>query len=601
MMNKESLKARYLGRVENYSLLAAAEERLLVILSFSRLIVFAGGIVLLWVVFLKSISAALVLLPILTALFLILLRLYSSHSAKKVFLQNLMRINQDEATALSGDISAFESGESYADIDHDFSNDIDLFGYKSLFQYLNRTITGYGRDILASWLSEPYLLASDLKRRQAAVRELAKKEQWRHDFMATGMNKTLEKSYITDLEAWMNEETYIKSSALNRLMIWILPALTILSFILVVAGLLNYAVFILLFLFNLFIIAAGIKRTNAIHRALTGKHNYISSLSDLLKLFENEIFDSEILADVKQNISGDKISAAVSVKKLGKLIEAFDARLNIVVVFLLNGFLLWDYQSVYRLEKWKSEYRNCFPVWLEMLGRMDALISLANYSYNNPSFVYPHISDREVLLTIRKGGHPLIDENIRVCNDFTLARPGMVCIISGANMAGKSTFLRTVAVNYVLAMAGAPVCAEEMHFTPLKLFTSMRTTDSLSGNESYFYAELRRLKILKAEVKKREPVLFILDEILKGTNSADKSLGSKMFLKRMVELGGTGMIATHDTSLGEMENEYPGVVINKCFEIEIDGDKIIFDYRLQDGITHKMNAAFLMKQMGILD
>jgi DNA mismatch repair ATPase MutS len=198
-------------------------------------------------------------------------------------------------------------------------------------------------------------------------------------------------------------------------------------------------------------------------------------------------------------------------------------------------------------------------------------------------------------------GHPLIDESSRVCNDFTLERCGNVCIISGANMAGKSTFLRTVAVNYILGMIGAPVCARELKFTPLKLFTSMRTVDSLSKNESYFYAELKRLRILKTRIEKGESIFFILDEILKGTNSADKSLGSNLFLKRMVELGATGLIATHDTSLGEMEKTYPGLVNNKCFEIEIDGENIIFDYKLHNGITKKMNAALLMKQMGILE
>ncbi len=168
-------------------------------------------------------------------------------------------------------------------------------------------------------------------------------------------------------------------------------------------------------------------------------------------------------------------------------------------------------------------------------------------------------------------------------------------------MAGKSTFLRTIAVNYILGMAGAPVCAYEMQFIPRKLFTSMRTTDSLSNNESYFYAELKRLKALKSGIEDGEDILFILDEILKGTNSADKSLGSKLFFKRLVELGATGLIATHDTSLGEMENEHPGLIINRCFEIEIEGETIRFDYKLQNGITHKMNAALLMKQMGILN
>jgi DNA mismatch repair ATPase MutS len=263
--------------------------------------------------------------------------------------------------------------------------------------------------------------------------------------------------------------------------------------------------------------------------------------------------------------------------------------------------LLWDYICIFRLEKWKAGFKDLFPVWLEMLGEVDALISFSNYAANNPDFTYPAISIDNTVISAKNLGHQLIEANKRVCNDFKLERHGIICIVSGANMAGKSTFLRTIAINFILGMAGAPVCAEKMSFIPLKLFTSMRTTDSLSNNESYFYAELKRLKLLKAKIENGEPVLFILDEILKGTNSADKSLGSKLFLGKMIELGATGLIATHDTSLGELENSWPDQIINKCFEIEIEGENIKFDYKLHNGITRKMNAAFLMKQMGILE
>jgi DNA mismatch repair ATPase MutS len=274
--------------------------------------------------------------------------------------------------------------------------------------------------------------------------------------------------------------------------------------------------------------------------------------------------------------------------------------MNILVGFFLNGLFLWDYHCTYRLEEWKYEYREMFPLWLEMIGKVDAYVSLGNYAFNNKDFTYPVISDNNVF-SAKMVGHPLIDENNRVCNDFSQKSRGAICIISGANMAGKSTFLRTIAVNYILGMAGAPVCAAEMNFIPMNLFTSMRTVDSLSSNESYFYAELKRLKTLITKIKNQEQVFFILDEILKGTNSADKSLGSKLFMKKLIVLGATGLIATHDISLGELENEHPESVYNMCFEVEIDGEIIRFDYKLKKGITLKMNAVLLMKQMGILD
>ena len=252
-----------------------------------------------------------------------------------------------------------------------------------------------------------------------------------------------------------------------------------------------------------------------------------------------------------------------------------------------------------KLEKWRDSVSSSLPVWLNLLGKIDGLNSLANYAYNNPDYSFPQVVNGEPVLEADSMGHPLLKRETRISNDFSVKRRGQVFIITGANMAGKSTFLRTVAVNMVLGMIGAPVCAGEMNLSPVKLFTSMRTTDSLSQNESYFYAELKRLKALKERLEKGENIFFILDEILKGTNSTDKSLGSKLFLRRVIEYRGTGLIATHDISLGEMETEFPVNVVNKCFEIEIDGEKISFDYLLRDGITRKMNAAALMKQMGI--
>jgi len=600
-MKKEVLKEKYLNNLRSLNLLVEKEEKLLFILSASRLVTFIGGLILIWFGFIASLLAGLLLTFGVISFFLYLLLLYSFHSGMKEFLGNLALINRNEADAIAGDLSAFEPGNKYIDQGHDFSNDVDLFGNSSLFQYINRTVTGYGRDILASWLSDPYKLSHDLIERQEAVKELSVKEKWRQEFLASGMKLPLEKDDITGLLEWMGEESTIKSSSIQKIFIFLLPFASIISLALLIAGILHYSVFVLIFLINLLFITAGLKNTNRIHRSLSRKHNQLSSLNVLLRIFENESFTSGILIDIQTGISGKEISAAESVKKLNNLIQAFDTRLNILVGILLNGLILWDYQSIYRLEKWKSVYREHFPVWLEMLGKVDAFISLGNYASNNEGFAYPVISESKDVLSTKNLGHQLIEESKRVCNDFSLGKSGTICIISGANMSGKSTFLRTIAVNYILAMTGAPVCAGEMKFVPLKLFTSMRTTDSLSHNESYFYAELKRLKSLKSAIENGEPVLFILDEILKGTNSADKSLGSKLFLTRLFELGGTGLIATHDTSLGDLEKTYPDIVVNKCFEIEIEGEIIRFDYKLHNGITQKMNAALLMKQMGILD
>jgi hypothetical protein len=601
MMGKEEIRESYLSAVIRYNLLEKKEDKALVYISIMRFIAFAGGFVLIWIAFTISVTAGILLGISIIAAFLYLLQLFSLHSGRKAFLSNLGKINRNEAEALEGNLSAFEHGDSYVDPKHDFSYDIDLFGRSSLFQYLNRTVTDYGRDILATWLSDPYILSADLVKRQEAVKDLAPKVEWRQNFLASGMNTSLGKSDIADLIKWMEEPPAIAVTTVTRMLLWFLPAAALISFFLMVMNVIPYQVFVLIFLVNLLHIGSGLKKINRIHNSLTRKYNFLSSLNLLLHVFEKETFSSSVLNEIKANISGSKTSAAVSTGRLGKLIQAFDSRNNILVGFLLNGMLLWDYQCIIKLEKWKSGYKALFPVWLEMIGQMDAYSSLANHAWNNPDYAYPAISGASDVFSVKDMGHPLISETKRVCNDFSLGKNGTICIVSGANMSGKSTFLRTVAVNYILGMTGAPVCASEMNFVPSKLFTSMRTTDSLSENESYFYAELRRLNILKLKIELGEPVFFILDEILKGTNSADKSIGSKLFLKRIIERGGTGLMATHDTSIGKMEDDFSGIIVNKCFEIEINGDNISFDYKIHDGITQKMNAVFLMKQMGILD
>jgi MutS domain III len=411
-MKRDQIKEKYLSSATYYKSLELKESRRLLILSVLRLITIIGGLILIWIGFTASNFTGVVLALIMTILFLYLLKQFSDHSEKREFFNNLSRINQNEAEALSGNLSSFDAGSSYTDVRHDFSYDVDLFGAHSLFQYLNRTVTGYGRDILADWLSNPFILSTELTQRQNAIKELASKDRWRQEFMASGMKTTLEKGEISGLLKWFEEINEGKLSSLKIFVMFFLPAAAIVSLFLMITGILPYSVFSFIFLINLLIIAIGIRRTNEIHNALSSKYNFLSSMKGLLIMFENESFASPYLNEIKLNISGKKTSSSFAVRKLGRLIQAFDNRMNMFAGFFLNGLFLWDYHCIYRLEKWKSEYRTLFPLWLEMIGKVDAYISLGNYDFNNPGFAFPEISDNLNVFAAKNLGHQLIDETL---------------------------------------------------------------------------------------------------------------------------------------------------------------------------------------------
>lgn len=599
-MNSEEIGKTYAVLKQRNEILLSGLKKQQLLISLLRLFVFVAGGILSGIAFSFTVTGGIFALLSTVISFLFLVKKFEDYSGKITFTQNLVTVNGNEINALEGDYSAFDGGSDLIDSSHDFSADIDLFGEDSLFRYLNRTVTGSGRSHLARWLSEPYDLKDSISARQEAVRELAGKLGWRQQFMAFGLEKPLNDKEIESLRAWLHESDDTFSSLFMKISSFVLSIAALITLILVIGGVLRIIAFLLLFAFNLLLIGLFLNKSNRIHSMVSRKQLFLSSFGQLIGSFEKEQFKSDELTSIKEKLCSGQDSVASKIKKLNNIISAFDNRLNLIVGLIFNGLLLWDFHCIRKLEKWRRSAAACLPEWLILLGRIDGLNCLANYAYNNPENSFPQVVENGSLLEAFGMGHPLLNRKIRIRNDFSVRQRGQVFIITGANMAGKSTFLRTVAVNMVLGMTGAPVCAEKMKLTPLKLFTSMRTVDSLSHNESYFYAELKRLKALKERLENDKDIFFILDEILKGTNSTDKSIGSKQFLRRVIDLGGTGLIATHDISLGEMETEYPENVVNKCFEIEIDGENISFDYLLRDGITRKMNAAALMKQMGIV-
>lgn len=599
-MEKKHIIDHYSERAGRFGLHANAYRKLLNWLALLRFILFAGGLASAILLFRVNSAAGFAALFAVALLFGFLLRFYSRITWKRDFNLNMEKVNILESAASSEDYSAYDPGSEFIDPSHLFSHDIDLFGRGSVFQSLNRSTTFRGKDKLAGWLLDPYNLAPNISERQQAVRELIHLEDWRHEYTATGMMSEITREDSEELIKWLNDGETLKLQGLRLVMIYALPVLTLALLALAVAGILAYSWFILVLLINLFIIAINLRTINLVHGRVSRRADYLRVIGNLAGLVARGGFKSSVLGKISADVGTDEKGAVIQVRRLKAIIQSFDSRLNMLIGGLLNGLLLWDLHCVRHIDAWKTANRDSVPLWFDALAEIEAYSSLAGFAFNNPSFSWPSVSKGEIYLEAVDLGHHLIFSEERVTNNYIIEAPGTVNVITGANMAGKSTFLRTVGVNLVLAMSGAPVCASRFIFTPAAIFSSMRTSDSLSDHESYFFAELKRLKILIESLEKGEKVFFMLDEILKGTNSRDKSEGSKAFIEKVISLGGTGIVATHDVSLGELEKTYPGKVVNNCFEVEIEGGEILFDYLLYDGITTRMNAALLLKQHGII-
>jgi len=293
-------------------------------------------------------------------------------------------------------------------------------------------------------------------------------------------------------------------------------------------------------------------------------------------------------------------SASQITSYLQKILNELDYSQNILVGFILDSFLLWDIRCIYRLDKWHKDYEGSISEWFEIIAEMDALISFANLNYNHPDWAFPMVKDSGQSFYAEDLGHPLILKEKRIGNKFSLNEKEKIVIITGANMAGKSTFLRTLGVNLILASQGSKVCASTFSFTPVRLFTHMRTSDNLMKDESYFYAELVRLKFMLDLLRDGENLFIIIDEILKGNNSIDKLNGSIELLKQLIQHPTHCVVATHDLKLTELSLDYPDVIKNQCFEVSLSDNELNFDYKLRDGVTSTMNATFLMRKMGII-
>lgn len=325
----------------------------------------------------------------------------------------------------------------------------------------------------------------------------------------------------------------------------------------------------------------------------------LETVQNSIRWIEGASFTSPLMTGLKNNFKTEAYKASATIKKLKTILERFDYRLNPVVYVPLNTFLLWDLQQIMTLEKWKTGNNRHISAWFNALSNMEALITIATLSFNHPPWCYPSIRDEKDVFMAEDLGHPLIPAKKRVTNSFSTTGEKQLHLITGSNMAGKSTFLRSIGVNIVLAMMGAPTCSSQLKVSAVKVISSMRVNDNLEENTSTFYAELKKLKEIIDAVNNKEKVFLLLDEILRGTNSADLHTGSLALIKQLIHQNAAGLIATHDLELTKLSAEFPGHLHNYHFDAQVKNEELYFDYKLKRGICSSMNASLLMKKIGI--
>lgn len=566
--------------------------------SYIRIIVFIGGFTVITILSGKLDVEYLILTTVLIFILLILSVLRHLNISHKIdSTKKLILINSNEINVINQKANIYSSGKSFAVEFSEISNDLDLFGSNSVFHMINRASTYFGNNILKNFFTN-FTQAEQITERQKAVSELSDKQEWRQSFQKELIDISPENAYrkLTD---FVESKSFIENNN-ARFNIYLFQNIVVLSIF--IASLFffskySFLLFMIIFMVNSAISLRYYKRTNEIHQMVSDNAKDLFAFSKALDMLEKQNWESDLLKSlVKEN---DLFS--VQILNLKKLIQLFDYRLNMVVGTILNIFLLWDFRIIKKLDIWKRSNTD-IEKHLKIIGEFEALNSFATLKYNNPGLCYAKISDKEFELNASNMFHPLIAKNEVISNSYDFSGTSRLDIITGPNMSGKSTFLRSVAINMILAGAGSVVFADKFVFTPSKVLTYLHITDSIKDKISTFRAEIIKLKSILEQIKSSDvPTFFILDEILRGTNSHSKFKGSVAIVKRLLELKSSGIIATHDVKLGEMEEDYKDNIRNFSFDFIVDkNDELVYDYKLKKGINTKVNAEIVLKELGLV-
>lgn len=568
-------------------------------ISMLRLALFIAGIAGLYFFFnqttLLIICICLTFLPL-----FILVKIHNRFFIRKEWLETQARIIQEELQALSGDYSSFEDGKEYVNPEHPYSFDLDIFGRRSLFQSINRTCTFFGKVRLAEWLQNHLHEKTSIEKRQEMVREISEHTLFREQFRVAGLVHHGQSSDAEKIQAWSQSPAQYLHAGWVKAFIWGVPVINSLLLITSLAGWTSFSWLGLSFGIFLVLSFGIIKRATYIQETYGKQLKSLNGYARLIALAKAEDWKSAGMQELMERFNLNGQSPIQALQQLSKELDRLDLRNNQFLYVLLEGSIFFQLQEIVRIERWKARYGQRISKWLETVGELDALCSLGTFAYNHPQYTYPELTEKPFCFLATQMGHPLMPASQCVKNDATIPSRPFFLIITGANMAGKSTYLRTIGVNYLLACIGAPVCCERLKLHPNQLITSLRTSDSLSDNESYFFAELKRLKRIIDLLNQGQQLFIILDEILKGTNSMDKQKGSFDLIRQFMQLKANGIIATHDLLLGSLIKQFPEEIRNYCFEADIKDNELTFSYKLREGVAQNMNACFLMKKMGII-
>lgn len=589
-MQAETFYKQQLQIAESLIQISIKKVRLFTFLRLFVFAIFGSALYLFWG---NTFIFSLVLIIGITA-FLVMVSLSVDAKLALEKAKELKRINEAEILALHGDWSSFDAGKEFQGGMHPFSNDLDLFATKGVFGFLNRTVSMQGKNALASLLLNGI---KNPKYNNQIIEALSKEISWTQKFRISGSINSREKGVNQSFKNWFDQK--IDNPKWMKWMIFVIPSFSIPALILYNFDLISSMVFGISISVSMSITGRLVKSTNVIAESVSKYATKAAVMLDQIQAFNELKIENESLQAIKNEFEKGELNAVLGLRKFLNINKQLDLRMNILISIPLNIFFAWDLIQRNSLEKWKAKYQNAFLEWEEILVKLEVYISGATIKFNAPNATFADFSN-DMSIQISGLIHPLLNSAKAISNEVEMNEINQFIILTGPNMAGKSTFLRSLGLTFVFANAGFPVFADSAKIPKVELYSSMRTSDDLSNESSYFHAELTRLKFIMDALNQNQAVFILLDEILKGTNSKDKEEGSKKFLKKLQSKGAKGIIATHDLSLCELSIENKAFT-NACFDSTIEGENLFFDYRMKSGICQNMNASFLLKRMQLVD